>query len=112
MSIFNVKLGICVYVNSLLPCCQILELDVVQVESGVGSESTTSSSSSRYATITGDGAVCWQKEIEIQRRKKEIMEKNVQFVLSLKKLKTLETKEEIIERNIRFFRQFQKNRKF
>ncbi|KAK0602475.1 hypothetical protein LWI29_033761 [Acer saccharum] len=52
----------------------ILELDVVQVEDGVGSEST--SSSSRYATITGDGAVCWQKEIEIQRRKKEMLEKN------------------------------------
>ncbi|KAI9186869.1 hypothetical protein LWI28_021732 [Acer negundo] len=35
---------------------EILELDVVQVEDGVGSESTTGSSSSRYATITGDGA--------------------------------------------------------
>ncbi|KAK1583410.1 hypothetical protein Q3G72_023536 [Acer saccharum] len=91
---------------------EILELDVVQVEGGVGFESTTSSSSSRYATITGDGTVCWQKEIEIQRRKKETLEKNVQFVLSLKKFKTLETKEEIIERNIRFVRQFQKNRKF
>ncbi|KAK0601616.1 hypothetical protein LWI29_025857 [Acer saccharum] len=88
---------------------EILELDVVQVEDGVGSESTTSSSSSRYATITEDGAVCWQKEIEIQRRKKEMLEKKVQFVLSLKKIKTLETKEEIIERNIRFVRQFQKN---
>ncbi|KAK4838273.1 hypothetical protein QYF36_012449 [Acer negundo] len=76
----------------------------------VGSESTTSSSS-RYITITRDGAVCWQKEIEIQRRKKETLEKNVQFVLSLKKLKTLETKEEIIERNTRFVRQFQENRK-
>ncbi|KAK0602307.1 hypothetical protein LWI29_032181 [Acer saccharum] len=54
---------------------EILELDVVQVEDGVGSESTTSSSS-RYATITGDGAVCWQKEIEIQHRKKEMLEKN------------------------------------
>ncbi|KAK4852418.1 hypothetical protein QYF36_023903 [Acer negundo] len=40
---------------------EILELDVVQVEDGVGSESTTGSSSSRYATITGDGAVCLQK---------------------------------------------------
>ncbi|TXG67633.1 hypothetical protein EZV62_008908 [Acer yangbiense] len=97
--------------SSLVSTCKNLnlELDVVQVE-GVGSESTksSSSSSSRYATITGDGAVCWQKEIEIQRRKKEVLEKNVQFVLSLKKLKTLETKEEIIERNIRFVRQFQK----
>ncbi|KAK0602483.1 hypothetical protein LWI29_033894 [Acer saccharum] len=61
-----------VFQNFLRP---ILELDVVQVEDGVGSEST-SSSSSRYATITGDGAVCWQKEIEIQRRKKEMLEKN------------------------------------
>ncbi|KAK0597977.1 hypothetical protein LWI29_030436 [Acer saccharum] len=68
---------------------KILELDVVQVEGGVGSESTTSSS--RYATITGDRAVCWQKGIEIQCRKKETLEKNVQFLLSLKKFKTLET---------------------
>ncbi|KAK0599722.1 hypothetical protein LWI29_007995 [Acer saccharum] len=60
---------------------EILELDVVQVEDGVGSESTRSSSSSRYATITGDGAVCWQKEIEIQRRKKEMLEKNVQSMI-------------------------------
>ncbi|KAK2649928.1 hypothetical protein Ddye_017417 [Dipteronia dyeriana] len=36
---------------------EILESDVLQLEDGVGSESTTSSSS-RYATITGDGAVC------------------------------------------------------
>ena len=108
MSIFNVKLGICVYVNSLLLCCQILELDVVQVENGVGSEST--SSCRRYAAITGDGAVCWQNEIEIQRRKKEMLEKNVQFVLSLQKIKTLETKDEIIERNIRFVPQFQKKK--
>ncbi|TXG66676.1 hypothetical protein EZV62_007951 [Acer yangbiense] len=54
---------------------EVLELDV----EGVGSESTTSNS--RYATIIGDGlAVCWQKEIEIQRRKEEMLEKNVQSV--------------------------------
>ncbi|KAK1584587.1 hypothetical protein Q3G72_034214 [Acer saccharum] len=70
---------------------EILELDVVQVEDGVGSESTTSSSS-RYATITGDGAVCWQKEIEIQHRKKEMLEKNVRYsgYSLLKTLKSVE----------------------
>ncbi|KAK3199855.1 hypothetical protein Dsin_023270 [Dipteronia sinensis] len=60
--------------------------------------------------ITGDGAVCWQKEIEIQRRREEMLEKNLRSVRcierALKKIKTLETKEDIFERNMRFVENF------